>query len=215
MSGWQLKELIGVVALVVAIVALFKDPIMAYVFRPRLHIEFDQTNGADFHRIPVNFVANSGELVGQVPSYYARLRVRNTKGSTAQMVEVSVISLSRRDLSGTYVPIGTFLPLNLKWSHVGTTHRERIPRTVTKYCDLLHMLQPGLPNSPASLLAELDLEVQPSSGTGILAPGFYKLVVQVAAGNASAKNTNVYLCVREAWADTAAGMIANGFYLTI
>ena len=125
MSGWQLKELIGVVALVVAIVALFKDPIMAYVFRPRLHIEFDQTNGADFHRIPVNFVANSGELVGQVPSYYARLRVRNTKGSTAQMVEVSVISLSRRDLSGTYVPIGTFLPLNLKWSHVGTTHRER------------------------------------------------------------------------------------------
>ena len=113
------------------------------------------------------------------------------------------------------MPSQTFLPLNLKWSHVGTTYRERISRTVTKYCDLLHMLQPGLPFSTATLRAVLDLEVQPSSGTGTLAPGFYKLVVQVAAGNARARNTNVYLSVPETWADNAGGMIANGFYLTI
>ncbi len=214
MNEWQPKDWIAVVALCVAIVALFKDPIVAYLFGPRLQVVFDQANGADFHRI-TGYVRASGVLVGHIPMFYARVRVVNAGRSTAQMVELSVTELHRRDLSGTYVRDDTFLPLNLKWSHTGTTHRDRIPPTAMKYCDLLHIQQPAVPHSKPTMGAELDLEVQPSSGTGWLEPGLYKLIVQVAATNAGAKDVEMHLCVPPTWADDVAGMFHNGFYLTV
>lgn len=213
MNEFELKDLIAIVALVVAMIALIKDPLVAWIFGPRLHVEFDQTNGADLHQIPVNHYADA-MLVAQTPAYFARLRVFNTGWSTAEMVELSVIELYRRDVSGTYLRSDTFLPLNLKWSHIGTTYRERIPQTVMKYCDLFHIWKPGLPYSTSSLVAVLELEVQRSSGTGRLQPGFYKLVVQIAAANARATNVTFYLSVPSTWADNVAGMVTNGFYLT-
>jgi hypothetical protein len=206
---------LAVAAFVVSIIALFRERLSLRIFGPRLRLFFDQVYGADFNSTIILFSnRQSGAILAQIPCWYARLRVRNVGRSTAEMVELSVTQLYRRDLSGTYLRDNAFLPLNLKWAHTGKTARDRIPPRAEKYCDLFHIVKPGSPPAPSTMAAELDLEVQPSIGTGILQPGFYRLVVEAAATNAHARTFTIDLSLPSVWADDAAGMIQNGFYLS-
>jgi hypothetical protein len=103
-----------------------------------------------------------------------------------------------------------FLPLNLKWAHTGKPVRERIPPDTDKYCDLLHILKP---TQTASLTAELDIEVQPASGSGLLKPGSYRMTLIVAASNARARTFTSDVYIPETWSDDVASMVQHGFYL--
>lgn len=131
-----------------SIFALFKERMLLRWFGPRLTLHHDSNNGADFHFTTgiVKVFDSAGRIIAQgaVPCLYVRLQVRNTGPSTAEMVEIAVIELYRRDAADSdYRRVNTFLPLNLKWSHTGSPYRERVPRDVTKYCDLFHILEPG------------------------------------------------------------------------
>lgn len=101
-------------------------------------------------------------------SYYCRLAVRNDGRLGARNVEVSLLSLSRRNDDGQFEQDRSFIPLSLVWSNSNprSTVADRIPPDgLSKHCDFCHVVEDGTANP----ILNLDTEVTPTE----LAPGVW------------------------------------------
>jgi hypothetical protein len=159
-------------------------------------------------------------------AYYFRLKVTNEGNKAAERVEVFASELRKEQASGTYEKIETFLPMNLKWSHIGTTYRDIISRGMPKHCDLCHIVRPEdraylppennprLDVPPNQTLLFFEVEVRPFTMAHILPPGKYQLDILVGAANAEPSKFTIRINHTGKWYDDEAQMFKEGVSLS-
>jgi hypothetical protein len=161
-----------------------------------------------------------GEYQGHIietPDFWVRIRVANAGRNAAKDVEVIVRDLCKRDpTTGAYIADPIFLPLSIKWSHIGKPQMSQISPGVEKHCDLLHIPDPSrtpeaiILNAPAPTTAILELEVRPNANPGLLSAGDYSLVILATASNlGSPTRREITFSVPEQWSSDGAEMAAR------
>ena len=175
------------------IVALFKDAILASSRKPRL--EVTSTKEEPFtSKTPIIVQGPKGVWTGD--AYYVRARVENSGKSRAEKVQVYAANLAVACADQTYADVPGFIPLNVKWSNSphgsGSPILDGISPKMAAFCDLVMLTDPTNPYQvrpqhakPNLTIAQLQLEVDPLSGSNLLAPGTYRLTLRIAAANAS------------------------------
>jgi hypothetical protein len=187
------------------------------LFGPRIAVEFN-TSPPDSHRTELRNI-QTGAIVS--PTFYLRMRVNNSGGSTMERVEAMITRVDRRLPNGSMPEMKEFLPLNLVWAHMtrfvpvgnfalkqaGVT-RDAIQPQLYKFLDFGHLRPPEpsdlagkhIPSSPKVVL-ELDVEFAPNTMTHILGPGEYVFTVAFAAANARMVEKKYRMIIADAWVD--------------
>src|ERR1019366_1810100 len=107
---------VGTIAAV--IVALFKDPILAWKRRPRLDVtctkEIPWTVKTP---ITVWQGQRAGGGIWKGDCYFVRAKVENAGQTRAEKVQVSASKLAKRGADNKFADMPMILPLNMKWSN--------------------------------------------------------------------------------------------------
>ena len=109
------------------LLALFKEDIVYYLFwwhHPCLVVR-TRRGAPDWAKTPLFGIypeqLPSGEQVHRwgpvADAYYFRIWVENTGRERAEDVQVYAAKLWKRQADGTFQPVNTFLPMNLRWAH--------------------------------------------------------------------------------------------------
>jgi|ERR1017187_88131 hypothetical protein len=187
----QWLSAVGTISAVV--VALFKDAILALSRKPRLEVTCTKEEPFT-SKTPIIVSGNKGPWTGE--AYYVRARVENTGKTRAEKVQVYAANLAVAGADRTYTDVPGFIPLNVKWSNSphGTVSPilDGISPKMAAFCDLVALTDPTNPYqarpqhaTPNVTIAQLQLEVDPLSGSNLLAPGTYRLTLRIAAANAT------------------------------
>ena len=145
-------------------------------------------------KTPIIVQGNKGVWTGE--AYYVRAGVANAGRSRAEKVQVYAARLAVAGADRTYTDVPGFIPLNVKWSNSphgsGSPILDGISPKMAAFCDLVGLTDPANPYQgrpkhaqPNVTIAQLQLEVDPLSGSNLLAPGTYRLTLRIAAANAS------------------------------
>lgn len=188
----SLAQWFGAVGTIAAVlVALFKDPFIAWKRRPRLNVTCTKdspwtTKG------PIFVHDQSGNVLWTGDCYYVRVKVENSGNTRAEKVQVYAEKLEKLGQAAkTFYEVKTFVPLNLRWSNLGVAILDGISPKMGAFCDVLALCDPGNPTRTlppgmpqSSTVGELQLEVKPLSRPDLLEPGTYRLTLRIAAANA-------------------------------
>jgi hypothetical protein len=184
------------------IVALFREPIFAWLRRPQLYATCTKEIPWAV-RVPISVGVQGPALAsGQGPiqivwsgdCYFVRVKVENTGRTRAEKVQVSALKLAKRGLNGVFDDIPTILPLNMKWSNSpptgAVTVLDGISRKMSAFCDIISLCDPANPlqgrppgTAQGLTIGQLQFEFEPSDGSHLLAPGTYRLSLRIAAAN--------------------------------
>lgn len=217
--GWSSETWIalGTLALagatfLVIVVALFEEPLRRYFTRAKLSM-FIGKESPDTHQIALTH-PQSGAFIGW--AIYVRIRVRHRGGSPAENAEIIASDLWRLD-GGRRIPVPTFLPMSLKWSHFQpSTITTRIPRNGFRHCDLGALLPSDLFGYSPPVSGEprfrLDTMVQPNPVAGgeipnVLSPGRYEIELRLTGDNVRTVAERWIIVFEAAWSDDAQTMI--------
>lgn len=182
-SGFVLPAVAAVLA---AFVALFRESIRDWIWRPSLEVSY--VHGRDFCDTPV--LQPSGAIC-----YYFSLRVFNAGTWSAKEVEVFAndLFIASESSPSSWAHVHRY-SLNLKWAYLGVARLPTLAPRMERFCNIGHIVDPAqrAQLGPSENLVgfdeqrtifSLDLEAQPNHGIHLLAPGTYKLTFQVAAAN--------------------------------
>jgi len=219
-------------SVVALFLAIFHERLRTLLWHPTLDIALEnQPPDCQLmtvtNTITVIGATNAGAGGVQAGCYYFRLRVYNNGRSSAEMVEVFVEEVHRRRADGTFERWQGFLSLNLVWAHYNSPYFPRIPPHVYKHCDLGHILDPslrqqfpgediptlGIPKHQTVMC--LGLIVRPSTGSYLIPPGFYRLVIVAVAANAGIARRTVELNLTGQWYADEERMLREGVGLTL
>jgi hypothetical protein len=231
MDVGNLAQWVGAsVTFLAVLVALFKDEIIKWRRRPIFDIS-TTLQPPHCHMTILRYMAQqTAPTYTEAQCYYFRLWVENRGKTRADRVQVFVAKLFRRAADGTFKEYTNFLPMNLRWSHVQAPgggpeiYAEGISPQMGKHCDIGHIIDPAnraecgedLPGVlPMSTLFALDLEVYPNTLSHLLAPGTYRLVLRVAAGNSLPMTKILELTVTGKWFDNERQMFQDGIGLRV
>lgn len=207
-----------IAAVVVALgVAIFHEHLRSLFWHPTLDIRLDN-RPPDCHLTTMTNLQSGIEAA----CYYFRVRVLNAGNTMAETVEVFVEEIHRRRADGTFEKWQNFLPLNLGWSYYGQPYFPKIPPKVYKHCDLGHIIDPSLRQqfpgedrpdegvSRSQAIMCLDLIVRPNTGTYLIPPGFYRLILVAAAANAKLVRRTIELNLTGQWFVDEERMLREG-----
>jgi hypothetical protein len=184
---------VGTIATV--IVALFKDPILAWKRRPRLDVtcakEIPWTVKTP---ITVWQGRRAGGGIWKGDCYFVRAKVENTGQTRAEKVQVSASKLAKRGADNEFADMPMILPLNMKWSNSPpdgvVAILDGISSRMSVFCDIVSVCDPANPyqrrpaGTPANVtVGQLQTEVEPFIDSHLLAPGTYRLTLRIAAAN--------------------------------
>jgi hypothetical protein len=178
----------GIGTLLAVIIALFKDPIVAWRRRPRLDVTCSK-------EVPWTVKTQStywqgkwaGGGVWRGDCYFVRAKVENIGNIRSEKVQVSATRLSKRGADDKFVDMAVRLPLNMKWANSKPDQAvmvlDGISSGMSAFCDIVSVCDPDNPyqSRPAK-----DVTVaQPQTEVRIvdLAPGTYRLTIRIAAAN--------------------------------
>jgi hypothetical protein len=123
---------------------------------------------------------------------YLQIPVKNNR-ATAEKVEVFVANIEKE--SGTkFHKVEGFYPLNLKWRHYDTVFLDRLSPKTSRDCTLGRIVdpnnkqrvgddQPSFSLPPGLSPFRLELAVPPSTRSDLLAPGRYRIYLELGASN--------------------------------
>lgn len=197
MSEWAIYGSFAsaIATLLAVFVALFREELRTRWYRPILTATI-RLKPPDCHKTqqvtsnPIQVLAQRGEC------YYLRIWVQNEGRQRAEKVQVFVSRLQRQHADGRFKDVDSFLPMNLRWSHISPpqTFAEGISPGMGMHCDFAHIVDPVFreqrmdPIPPQftkrRTILELDLEVQPYTLSHLVLEGHYRFYVKVAAANA-------------------------------
>ena len=160
-------------------------------------------------------------------AYYLRLRVQNSGGQKAETVEVFADKLLERQEGGIFREVGSFLPMNLLWSHYRQPHLHVIPPGTHRHCDLAHIIDPqkrfffpgeqrtwpGIP--PERTILSFDTHVQSNTRSHLVSPGTYRLLITVAAANAEPVTKTLEITLTGDWYDEQDEMLGRGIIVRV
>jgi hypothetical protein len=200
-----------------ALVALFKDWILTFFYRPVLHAVLDD-------RAPIvekTAISRNGHTI---PCYYLRLWISNEGNVAAEQVQVFAADLERRSADGHFRPVPGYIPMNLRWTHgVQPGNRaevfsEIISPKMGRFCDIGRIVDPtkrlevgdDRPDfEPDQPVLSLSLEVFPSTGSHLIGPDVYRLTLKVAAKNRRPESYTLEITF-SAWYDDYVKMREDG-----
>ncbi|HVP76810.1 MAG TPA: hypothetical protein VMV04_02845, partial [Thermodesulfobacteriota bacterium] len=178
-------------SVVALFIAIFHERLRALFWHPKLVIRYENKS-PDVSLIPVT----NQKTGAKAKCYYFRLRIYNEGKSSAEIIEVFIEEIHRRQADGKFELWQEFIPLNLVWSHYGQPYFLRIPPNVYKHCDLGNILEPSeRQNFPEHVHPQINvpqdktmmclgLITLPNTGSYLLVPGVYRIVLVAVAANA-------------------------------
>lgn len=211
---------IGTLAAVVAalVLAIFHEHLRQWLWRPKLEILLEN-RPPDCHLTVMTNLATRE----QADCYYFRIRVRNSGKASAENVQVFIEEVREQRADGTFESWTEFLPLNLLWAHYRNIDFPSIPPSVYKHCDLGHILSPTkrsrfpgedhnrISGLEASVTVfSLDLAVKPATGTYLLRPGRYRIVLVAAGSNGPLVRRTIELSLTGQWFSEETQMLTQG-----
>lgn len=186
---------IGTVGVVV--VAIFLNALRRGWQRPKIDVSFE-FKPPDCHLTTMarQCTSISGDRVLRhwisADCYYFRVLVKNKGRTSAESVEIFAHTLKQK-INGSYERVDSFLPMRLKWSHIGTSTFDILAPHMEKHCDIGHIIHPKkrmsfpFESNPKfnadSTVFSFDLEVQPYNYSHLIPPGNYKLELFIGASN--------------------------------
>jgi hypothetical protein len=194
--------------LVLAAVAIFQDSVRAWFYHPTLEASI-QTQPPDCNAVPLTTQDGTRILAN---SLFLRLWVKNSGNAPARNVEVYASELRLRRADNTWTRVTAFMPMNLKWSHVGGVLYRNIAPQMGKHCDLGHIVDPARraapeigEENPALKLSDqqtslaFNVIVQPNDKGYIVGPGTYQLKVLIGAENARPVEKTIEIFMSGKW----------------
>ncbi len=217
-TDWIVAAGTAVMALV-AIIAIFQDKIRAWLTHPKLEISI-RAAPPDCHKTVL--VRRDSEGAHSVDCYYFRFRVTNIGNHKAEQVEAFAAELLKQQADGTFRLVDSFLPMNLVWSHYGEVFIPAISPGMYRHCDLAHVLHPeqrhqleaennSWPNvSTDRTILSFDTIVRPYTLTSLVPPGTYRLILLIAAANATPLKEILEIRLTGDWYDDEYAMLSEG-----
>ena len=208
--------------LIVAIVAVGQEWIRGLWVHPTLKIEAS-TRPPNCVLVPVTN-SSTGEFIAN--RIYLRIRVENSGNRAAKNTEVYASALRRLRGDGSWEPLSSFPPMNLRWADLGTLYWPVLAAKVSKYCDVAHITDPSRRHlvgedvnrlGPTAYQTNMvfDLITAPNHNGHVVGPGTYQLDVLVAAENASPHKTTVQIFLEGKWENDEALMLRDAVGITV
>lgn len=201
-KDFWIQLLSTIVTFFAVIVALFQEKIKDYFNQTELRLDINLTP-PDCHQIDLTDQQN-GTFISKC--IYTRIRVQNISKKTANNIEIMASNLWKLDKDNKSTKIKTFLPMNLRWSHLHPT-KEIIPPKSFRFCDL----GPFRPLNGKAYF-KLDTIVQPNPVSGgkwpnILEPGKYLLELLMSGDNVKPKIEKWIIEFTDYWSDNEEDML--------
>ena len=191
----SLAQWFGAIGTISAVlVALFKDPLIAWRRKPRLNAKC--TKETPFtSRMPIVVHDGQGLVLWTGDCYYVRAQIENSGKTRAEKVQAYVSKLAKLGADRKFADMPSFIPLNAKWSNSPpggvSAILDGISPKMAAFLDIVAICDPANPHQgrplgtpPNVTIAELQLEVAPLTGSNLLPPGTYRLTIRIAAANA-------------------------------
>ncbi len=212
MTDWLIA--IGTISL--AVIAAFQDKIRGWIMRPKLDIVLD-ARPPDCHK---TWLKSASQSI-QVECYYFRLRVKNSGNHRAELVEVFATGLEKQQADDSFSEVESFLPLNLRWSHISKTFVDAISPGMEKHCDIGHIIDPAQRATlhmeddpslgvPDKTLLSFDFVVKPYTMSHLIPPGKYRLSLLIGASNTKPVKKTIEINVTGDWYSNEAEMLREG-----
>jgi hypothetical protein len=152
------------------LVALSKDPFLAWKRRPRLDAVSSKETPWTV-RTPM-FARDGQGATWTGECYFLRARIENNGETRAEKVQVSAQKLAKSGADDSFTEIPTILPLNLKWSNsppgAAMSILDGISSKMSAFCDIVALCDPANPlqrrpagTPPNRTVGQLQLEVDP------------------------------------------------------
>jgi hypothetical protein len=195
-------------------IALFKEPLLAWLRRPELKAEIR----AEYPFCVKTPAFETSPEKWKGFRYWIRILVTNDGHSRANQVEVFLANLTKQ---GTKDPVGNFMPMNLQWSYIHTVYADGISPKMSRLCDLAAISDPNCPSfkegRPAGLAdnqtcLSLRLEAVPPR-TEWLPPGKYQFEITIAASNCKPVAQEFSLHLTGLWSEDQKTMLTHGIVL--
>jgi hypothetical protein len=206
----------------VAIVGIFQDRIHAWLKHPNLNLSIDVSDPSDCHKTTLKIVTPQGQIVTQADCYYFRMGIENSGNQRAEYVEIFAKKLLKQGLDGEFETVRSFLPMNLLWSYYKKPFLEAISPGMTKHCDLGKIIDPNMRsqfpeenkpslNLPANnTVFSLEVVVRTFTLNHLIAPGTYRLILQIAAANANPTIDTLEIVLTGNWYPNEQDMFGRG-----
>jgi len=200
--------------LLAVVVALFRESFFLWWRRPQLEARIEP-KPPDCHATGIEVGDGTRK-----PGYCFMLWVTNRGRGRAEKVQVFAPELTREQADGRFRPVPRFIPMNLKWSHMGGIFSDGISPNMGQHCDLGSIAHPSVPWRPAFVPApkvwfELKTEVKPFANSHLLEPGKYRLALRIAAANAKPIRQTIELTITGDWFDQDFEMFSKGIGLRV
>lgn len=204
----------------VAVLAIWGEPIRAWIFRASLSITIDMREpdciGIKLLRAQISQLPSGQHITKQAmtDSYYFRLLINNTRRSAARQVEVRLTAIRVKQGDGTFKDDPTFQPLDLKWANSGQVFVSKIDKNVPRHCDLCHVVHGSQP-----LSMDFDTEVEPFPIGGASptkrAAGTYEVDLAAPADNAQAVRRTLEIYYAGTWHAKPSDMFTKGLTIKV
>jgi hypothetical protein len=191
------------ISILIGLAGIFR--IDQWVFKAKLKISI-KLEPPDCHKIDIKTITGWRQGV-----YYLRFRIINTGNKEAKNVQVFLKDVMIfNDLSLKYEDNEDFLPLNLKWAHIGGHIMGTIPSKLFKHCDFGYLCDSDQKHrlldtfnleDDSNIILKLDTIVDPNTGSNIIKPGKYKIVVFVSAEDVKTIKKEFIFELRDAWSE--------------
>lgn len=168
-----------------AAVAIFADPIRAWLLGPRVVVEF-RNDTAHVAKTPEVTTSPPDRTQHQHMAIYVRVSVTNRRGSLARSCTGYLVKVERKDpAAGRYEGEAFYDPTQLPWaSRMDQAYNAiDLPSGVTQYLDVL-----STRDFPVSAGFRLQTRFKPFRELGLGSkPGTYRLTIMVSGDNFSPK----------------------------
>jgi hypothetical protein len=180
--------------LLAVLVALFKDPFLAWRRKPQLDAKCTKDSPWTVRTEIIVYDKNAGNILWTGGCYYVRIEVGNSGQTRAEKVQVYASKLAKLAADGKFEDIQAFIPLNMRWANSPPTAASAVLDGISPkmgaFCDIVSLSNPANPyqgrptgTQPNVTVGQLQLEVEPTNRSHLLAPGKYRLTLRIAAAN--------------------------------
>lgn len=222
--------IVAVSNIVIAIVAVFQYQIRSWLSRPKLRVSMSVSPPDCIKTIlRQTFTARPNEVILNLKTdcYYFRFHIQNEGSQRAEYVEVFAKELSKQQADGSFKQVESFLPMNLLWSFNREPFVSAISPGMGKHCDLGHIIDPknrkdfssdfnsDLDVADDQVTFSLDVETPPSTKNHVIAPGKYRLIVLIGAGNIKPIQKIFEITFTGKWYDDERKMLGEGVGIKI
>ncbi len=186
--------------LALAIIAIFRDHILAWFKRPKLNVTIYLAS-PDCYLLPMGR--------DKIPAYYFMFRVVNSGNKRAEEVEVVASELLEEAVDGSFVKRDSFSPMRLNWAYIDVPLLRAIPQKMYWRCNL------GYIRSANRQRFQFTLETEPFHGGHVIPPGRYRLIIFVVAANAKPQKKTLEIVFQGDWYKNPERMFSEGIRISV